>query len=162
VLRYYAIATCIVLAIAVGVTAWIHRDLIRIRLASTNLRVPPKVGDAQRAGGRRSSLGLTGDAPWALSALPDCLLQTSYSQGGIGYVRSKLPAGARELAPGATITFGPCTISVGAGEVMVQRGLDRLRIPPLVTLYRAGDGLALLRIRGGTSELRIYRPSKHS
>ncbi|MEO9171077.1 MAG: hypothetical protein ABI282_07205, partial [Candidatus Baltobacteraceae bacterium] len=79
-LRYYAIATGLVLTIVVTVTAWTNRDLIAIKLGSTNLRVPPKA--AEPLGIRGSSrVPLSGDAPWALSALPDCLRQRAEATG---------------------------------------------------------------------------------
>jgi len=154
-LRYFAIATVIVLAIVVFATAWTHRDLIRIRIAPTALPVPPKPGDAIAAHGS-PNVPISGDAPWALSALPDCLIQERNARGPISYVRAKLPRDARPIAPGTELVLGPCTISVGNGEIRVQRGPDRLRIPPHVTLFRSDEGLALLRTTGKTAELRVY------
>ncbi len=157
--RYFAIATVIVLAILVAATAWTHRDLIRIRIAPTSLPAPPKAMDESSAG-RRSNVPLSGDAPWALSALPDCATPGLFAHGPFAYVRAKLPGDAVAIAPGTTFAFGACTISVGNGEIRVQRGLDRLRIPPLATLYRSGDGLVLLRRTGTSGELRVYeRPT---
>ncbi len=158
-LRYFIIATFIVLTVAIVATAWSNRDLIRLRIASTNLPVPPKAQDATREGGRGGA-PLTGDAPWALSALPDCLYQDSESTGSFAYVRSKLPVSSQVVPPGTTLRYGACTISVGNGEVFVTRGPDRLRIPPDVTLYQAAGELALLRRTGATGELRIYSAAR--
>jgi hypothetical protein len=157
-LRYYVIATVIVLTVAVVATAWEHRDLIRIRIGSTNLQVSPKPGERIGAGEGQSA-ALHGDAPWALSALPDCLQQISESTGSLSYVREKLPAGSSPIEPGSLLVYGDCTILVGDGELSVRRGHDRLRVPPHVTLYRAGGELALLRMTGKTGELRIYVPT---
>lgn len=157
-LRYYAVATALVLIVVVAVTAWQARDLIRIRIGSTNLHVPVH-RDAPNGNGGHGGGTLRGDAPWALSALPDCLRQTQETTGELRYVRSHLPAGASAVVPPATLTFGPCTISVVDGEAYVTRGPDRLRIPPHVQFYRAGDSLALLRTSGGSGELRLYVPS---
>lgn len=154
-LRYYAVATVLVFAVAIAITAWSNRDLIRIRLASTNLRVPPKPADPYGTGAR-SNGALRGDAPWALSALPDCLRQRQKTTGPEAYVAAHLPAGMAPVAPGSTLVYGPCTISVAGGEAWVTRGPDRLRIPPNVQFYRAPGVLALVRSSGSNYELRIY------
>ena len=157
-LRYYLIATAIVLAIAVTATAWEARDLIRIRIGSTNLQVPAR-HEAPNGNGGGGGGRLHGDAPWALSALPNCLHQTQETTGEIGFVRSHLPAGATLVEPPATLTYGPCTISVVGSEAYVTRGTDRLRIPPHVQFYRTSEQLALLRTIDGRGELRLYIPS---
>ncbi|HVA28465.1 MAG TPA: hypothetical protein VNF68_09815 [Candidatus Baltobacteraceae bacterium] len=158
-IRYFAIATVIVLAVLVAATAWTHRDAIRDRIAAGNVPASPKAMD-ETSGGARANVPLSGDAPWALSALPDCTTPGLYAHGPFAYVRAKLPRDAVAIAPGTTFAFGACTISVGNGEIRVQRGLDRLRIPPLATLYRSGDGLVLLRRTGKVGELRVYeRPT---
>ena len=157
-LRYLAIATVIVLAVVVAATAWEHRDLLRFKYAA-NHEVGLR-GVHERARGPRPANAVTGDAPWALSALPDCVRQSQIYRGTPAFVRSKLPAGASAIEPGARLRFGPCTILVGDGEVSVTRGQDHLRIPPQATLYRLGDGLVLLRIARKTAELRSYDPVK--
>lgn len=157
-LRYYAIATALVLAVAVAVTAWQARDLIRIRIGSTNLRAPAR-HEAPNGNGAGGHGDLRGDAPWALSALPDCLRQTQETTGQLDFVRAHLPAGAVPIAPPATLSYGSCTISIVGVEAYVSRGPDRLRIPPHVQFYRAGETLALLRTTGGFGELRLYVPS---
>ena len=154
-LRYYAIATGIVFAVAILATAWVNRDLIRIKIASVNVAVPPKPAEPLGMGGASEGV-LRGDAPWALSALPDCLHQREEATGKLAYVRAQLPAGLAPVAPGSKLTYGPCTISVRDGEAYVTRGSDRLRIPPHVQFYRASGVLALLRSSGSTAELRIY------
>ena len=159
-LRYLAIATLIVLTIVVFATAWTHRELIRIRIAPTNVPLEPKRGTPEEtgAGGGEAFRGV---APWALSALPECLTQDSISRGTLAYVRAKVPAGATIVADGAALRYGPCTIFVRGDEVIVRRGADRLVVPPHVTLYRTANLLALLRVENGNGELRVYEPSSH-
>lgn len=159
-LRYLLLSTAIVFAIAVTVAAWVNRDLIRIKIASIYARVPPKPGGASRleAG---TAASLRGDAPWALSALPDCLIQTSKSTGPASYVRAHLPAGAAPIVPPATLVYGDCSITIAGDEAYVRRGNDRLRIPPRVQFYRAKGYLALLRETPGGTELRVYEPAPH-
>lgn len=160
--RAVAFATIIVLGVVVAATAWVHRDLIRIRIASTSVPVPPKAGDAQSPPPGGGGDAFRGVAPWALSALPDCLIQDSIATGSLAYVRSKLPTGATIVASGSTLHFGPCTIFLRGDEVLVRRGADRLVIPPHVTLYRTARGLALLRKRDGQWEMRVYDPPSPS
>ncbi|MBV9718789.1 MAG: hypothetical protein JOZ77_05690 [Candidatus Eremiobacteraeota bacterium] len=158
-IKYLLLSTLIVLGVAVVVAGWTNRDLIRVKLASVYARVPAKTGD----GGepiRKVAAPLRGDAPWALSALPECLLQTSESHGPLAYLRGHLPAGAVPILPPATLVYGDCSISIAGDEAYVRRGADRLRIPPRARFYRAAASLALIRVSPEGDELRIYQPAK--
>ncbi len=150
----------IVLGIAVAVAGWVNRDLIRIKIASLYARVQAKPGEASvlKGGG---TAPLRGDAPWALSALPDCLIQISESSGPRHYVRAHLPPDAARIVPPATLVYGDCTITIAGEEAFVRRGEDRLRIPPPVQFYRATGLLTLIRETGATAELRVYQPAHH-
>lgn len=159
--RYFVAATIIVVTVVAIVTAWGSRD--RIRSSFSQSTSPPERYSASptphggfEAPQSEGRAPVRGDAPWALSALPDCLIQESESSGQLAYVRSKLPQNARIVPSGSILHYGPCTISVGDGEAVVSRGSDVLRIPPRVILYRADQKLALLRITGGNGDLRIY------
>jgi len=143
-LRYFAIATVIVLAIAVFVTA---RARLGIPGHLNFWKVSPSPPPVEN---------VSGDAPWALSALPGCFVQRSETTGSITYVRTRLPAAAQPVAPGTRLNYGSCTIFVRSGELLVDRGSDRLRVPPYARLYRFDDSLALLRSTATSSELRIY------
>jgi hypothetical protein len=158
-LRYFLISAGIVFAVAIVVAGWVNRDLIRIKIASVYARVPPKAERAVPMSGG-STDALRGDAPWALSALPECLIQVSETTGPPSYVMPHLPAGSRAIAPPATLRYGDCTIFVTGDEAYVTRGADRLRIPPRVRLYRTATRLALLRIEGGGMDLRVYQPAR--
>ena len=157
-LRYYAISACIVLGFLVFGTAWAERDLIRIKIASVYASAPPKPEPASTTG-HGSAAGLRGDAPWALSALPECLIQTSETTGPLDYVLKHLPSGAVQIVPPAVLAYCDCTIFVRGDEAYVRRGVDRFRIPPRVRLYRTAGSLALLRLGPGGNELRVYQPS---
>lgn len=159
-LKYYVISTCIVLSIAVFVTAWNNRELIKIVIAPTTLPASPKPQPSDPVAGR-VDVPLHGDAPWALSALPDCLHEATVSRGTLAYVHSKMPAGASPVPGGATLHYGPCTISYSGDEAIVTRGEDRLRIPPHLKLFQAGTTLVLLRTAGPAGELRTYTPSRN-
>ena len=156
--KYLALSTLIVVGGAVLATAWVQRDLIRIKIASVYAHAA-KAGASSGpvAGG---GAPLRGDAPWALSALPECLIQTSEWSGSSSYVRAHLPAGAVAVAPPARLVYGDCAISIAGDEAYVRRGNDRLRIPPRVRFYRAAGLLAMIRETPDSAELRVYQPVK--
>ncbi|HZY98570.1 MAG TPA: hypothetical protein VFE36_03270 [Candidatus Baltobacteraceae bacterium] len=158
-IRYLALSSIIVFTVAVVVAGWTNRDLIRIKIASVYAPVSPKpVPPNPRESG--SPAGLKGDAPWALSALPECLVQMSETTGPPAYTAAHLPPGSVQVQPPASLKYGDCTISVTGDEAFVSRGTDRFRIPPKVRFYRTPQLLALLRVEGGGSELRVYQPAQ--
>lgn len=157
-LRYLLLSTVIVFAVAIVVAGWVNRDLIRIKIASVYARVAPKPGPPNAPERERES-ALAGDAPWALSALPECLTQTSESRGPVRYVLARLPKGAVPIVPPASLVYGDCTIQIVGDEAYVNRGHDRLRIPPRVRFYRTADSIVLIRDDQESAELRVYEPA---
>jgi hypothetical protein len=145
--------------VAITVAGWVNRDLIRIRIASVYARVAVKPG-AANGKIQATAAPLTGDAPWALSALPECLSQTSESNGTWEYVRAHLPAASVPIRPPATLQYGDCSVTITGDEAYVRRGSDRLRIPPSVQFYRAHDLLVMIRRTPQTVELRVYEPAQ--
>ncbi len=158
-IRYLVLSTVIVVGVAVVVAGWVNRDLIRIKLASVYARVPAKLGGATGLE-REAGAPLYGDAPWALSALPECLEQTSESRGSLAYVRAHLPPAAVAIRPPAVLRYGDCSITIADDEAFVRRGSDRLRIPPRAQFYRADGLLALMRESPSGDELRVYEPAR--
>ena len=156
--RYLLLSTLIVVGVAAVVAGWVNRDLIRIKIASVYARVHSKPGSASAPEG--TTAPLSGDAPWALSALPECLMQTSEANGNIGYVRAHLPADMEPIAPPATLTYGDCRIIIAGDEAWVRRGQDKLRIPPRVQFYRGRGVLAMIRRTPAGDELRVYEPAQ--
>jgi hypothetical protein len=157
VLKYLAISTAVVLGIAIAVAAWVNRDLIRIKIASVYARVAPKPAAPRNSNGGRAA-GFAGDAPWALSALPECLSQVSKSSGSARYVRARIPSGAARIEAPGRLTYGDCTIAITGHAAVVYRAADRFRIPPNVEFYRAAGLLAVVRESDGNVELRLYQP----
>jgi hypothetical protein len=158
-IRYFALSAAIVLAVLLVATAWVARDLIRIRIASVSIPSSPKPAAAVGGSGIRTPRPFEGDAPWALSALPGCFDQIERVSGTDAYVRARLPADAVAIAPPATVVYADCTISIAGGEAYVRRGPDRFRIPPMAQFYRSNDRLVVYRHEAGSSELRIYQRS---
>lgn len=150
-------STFIVLGVAVVIAGWVNRDLIRLKIASVYARVSPKAGASQPPVGAASQ-NFHGDAPWALSALPECLRQLSESQGSPGYVRAHLPSNAVPIVPPDNLRYGDCSIDVRGWQAFVHRGSDVFRIPPVADFFRAGVHLVMLRVANGSAELRIYEP----
>lgn len=153
-LRYFAIAAIIVLAIAVVVAARYERNLLRLKVASVDVKVPPKPGRLTTGGGGGGAF--VGVAPWALSALPGCFTQLSETTGPAAYVGAHLPSDAERIEPPARLIAGDCTILLRGVEAEVRRGTDRFRIPPTVRFYRVGKNLAMWRTDAQGNVLRVY------
>ncbi len=147
------------LGIAVIAGTYALRDVIRIKIASVYVRVPPKAAppDARQT---RAAGAFYADVPWALSAVPECLKQTAIARGTVEYVTGLLHAARRQPA-GTTLQYRDCTIAVRAlpDEILLTRGADRLRVPPASSLYRSETSLYLLRVARGRAELRTYVPA---
>ena len=96
-IKYLAMSAVIVLGIGVVVAAWVNRDLIRIKMASVYARVAPKPGASSPASSGATA-SMSGDAPWALSALPECFEQLSVDTGPRAFLLRHLPAGSVRVA----------------------------------------------------------------
>jgi hypothetical protein len=157
VLRYFALSTALVLA-AILVLLAIPR------FGSPPSRGPqyhggratPSAGTADR-GGRRVSEGVTGAAPWALSAVPECFHETASFAGPPAFARAHLPAAARRLRAGRYLV-ADCTLLVSIDSAELRRGDDDLRIPAPSRFYVAGGRLVLDQEFGRREEVRIYAP----
>lgn len=147
------------LAFAVAAGAYAFRDLIRIKIASVYVRVTPKPAPPN-ARTPRNAGAFYADAPWALSVVPECLIQTSVARGSVAYVTAHLHGATRQPA-GTTLRYRDCTIIVRAhpDDIFLTRGIDRLRVPAPAWLYRSGDAISLLHVSGGRAELRTYLPA---
>jgi hypothetical protein len=153
VIRYYIIATAIV--VVFGGIVFAHR------LAQPDLQISaqptgtPTV-ETHYAEAPATARPFTGQGPWVLSALPGCFDEQSRVSGPFAAVRAKLPPEADRIAPGTSLQVAACTLVVRARDIWVERGPDRLRVPPEATLYRV-DGHLVLAVRTGTQlEIRRY------
>jgi hypothetical protein len=150
------LATVLVLATAIVVSGWGLRHRLRINVGEGHGQGGAPNPQASTTPPPRSTLA--GDAPWALSALPECFEQLSVDTGPREFLSRHLPAGSVRVAPPARLKFADCTIYAVRDEVYVQRGGDAFRIPPPATLYRSPGRIWLLRATGGGGELRVYQP----
>jgi hypothetical protein len=153
VFRYYVIATLIV--VIVGSIVFAHR------LARPNLRISAQPSgtptvETHVAEASATARPFSGQGPWVLSALPDCFDEQSRVSGPVADVAAKLPPADDRIAPGTTLKIATCTLLVRARDIWVDRGDDRLRVPPDAALYRV-DGRLVLAVRsGGQLEIRRY------
>ena len=136
-----------------------NRENLAIRIRSVFVKTPPKAAQTPPPSKRRES-AFVGDAAWALSALPECFMQTERASGPLKYVLSQLPPRASMVRPGGALDVADCHVTVQGESVLVRRGMDRLRIPAPARLYQAPGSVALLRGANNGYELRIYRTQK--
>jgi hypothetical protein len=155
-LRYLAIATVLVVAAVAIVAGYANRKGPGLKITSVNASVPPKASQTQPPSARKPQ-SFRGDAPWALSALPECFSQLSKTVGPQAYVMAHLPAGLSAARSGEVLYSGDCKLQVRGETILVDRGSDRMRIPPPVRIYYGKNLFALLRGGVGGLELRVYQ-----
>jgi hypothetical protein len=157
-LRYYAIATVLVLgALALGLV-FLHRGPA-LQVASVDSTGSPSAARPP-VEATFSPSGVKGTAPWALSALTECFHQQFEAHGSDAYVRALVPRGAREVTADVDVTVADCRLSIYADAAEVERRDDRLFIPPDAHFYTTPSGALVLVQRAPTrASLRVYRPA---
>ncbi|HMD03265.1 MAG TPA: hypothetical protein VKG44_09910 [Candidatus Baltobacteraceae bacterium] len=100
---------------------------------------------------------VSGAAPWALSALPECFRQLSEAHGTLAFVRRRLPAEAQPVVDDVGLVSADCRLHIYADAAMVERGSQTLFVPPDTHFYTWGDHLAFVRRDGSKAELRVYQ-----
>jgi hypothetical protein len=154
VFRYYVIATAIVAVI--GGLIFAHR------LASPDLQISaqptgtPTVETRVADDAPVTPQPFSGQGPWVLSALPDCFDERSRVRGPIGALEAEFPPASTRIAPGTALRVRGCTLIVRPHDIWVERGADRLRVPPDAALYRVAGRLTLTVRTGGEVEIRRY------
>ncbi len=158
-LRWYAIATLVVVLVGGALTA--HHFLMgQTKLASVQVRVTPRADARSERGSRRSTAsGFRMQGPAVLSTVPDCVIQEKLIRGPRALVDSQLSTTRVRVMPGSHLTIGACTISVRATDLVVIRGDDRLRVTPNARLYTIASGLLVDVDEGRVVEARLYRIS---
>jgi hypothetical protein len=153
VLRYYVIATAIVVALG-GLIFARHLAAPDLRIEARPTGTPTV--EMHHAEDAAVPGAFSGQGAWVLSALPECFDEQSRVRGPAGALAARVPAAADRIPAGTVLTAGPCTVTVGAHDVRVTRGPDHLRVPPEAALYRAGGRLVLVARTGSDLEIRRY------
>jgi hypothetical protein len=153
VFRYYLIATAIV--VLIGSVVFAHR------LAPPDLRIAARptgtpTVETHVAEVPATARPFTGQGPWVLSALPGCFDEQSRVSGPVAALEPRLPPPGDRISPGTTLQAGDCTVQVRARDIWVDRGSDRLRVPPDAALYRVAGRLVLAVRSNGQLEIRRY------
>lgn len=158
-IRYFAIASAIVVAVLLAILALGRGTAPRDAPYSTKLASP---GAARVEGmGSGTAAPLVGDAPWALSALPECFRQLHTVRGSQAYVNAHLaviapPRGTWHRALAGRLTTADCTVTLAERTALVTRGDTRLVVPGDARFSIAGDRLILDRFAGGAEDVRVY------
>ena len=152
--RYYLAATVIV--VLVGALLAAHRlgppDL---RIAGRGQGTPTAERPAPSAA-PNTPPPFRATGSWVLSALPACFDERSRLRGSAADLAAKIPPAADRIAAPATVVVATCTLHVGRNDVWVDRGTDRMRVPPDAALYRVDGRLTLVVRTGSTVEIRRY------
>ncbi len=119
-------------------------------------RATPSAGAADASRGRVPE-AVTGAAPWALSAVPECFHETASFAGPPAFARAHVPRAARRLREGR-YTVADCTLRIFTDSAELRRGDDDLRIPAPARFYVAGGRLVLDQESGRREEVRFYAP----
>jgi len=153
--RYFALASVIVVTVAAIVAALPSAPRPdRASTYSSSSRATP--GPAQRDDAGRTPLPVSGEAPWALSALPECFREIRHASGSRSFVEARVPRDAVVLPDGVVLRSGDCRVRVSGLGIWVERGPNRLRIPAPARLYVVGRRLLLRTVDGARAELRTY------
>ncbi len=91
-----------------------------------------------------------------MSSLPGCFVERERLRGSLALLRAKFPPPQQRLRPGSSVRAGDCTLSVGAHDLWIARGNDRLRVPPEARLFREHTSLTLVFVSGERAEIRRY------
>jgi hypothetical protein len=155
-LRYYAVATLVVVAVGSVLLAQ------RLSLSGFTVHADVKASPPAAHGNANTGFVTTpqpffsGQGNWVLSALPGCFTQLSAIEGPSQALTFHVPPARERIAPGTRIASGNCTLLVRADDIWVYRGKDRLRVPPEAHLFDAKDGLTLVYDHAGRTDVRVY------
>jgi hypothetical protein len=152
---YFAIATILVVGALVVAANFVpaHKPL---EVSSVRATGTPSVPRAEATPTPEKVAAVAGNAPWALSALPECFAQDLEAHGTFAFALSKIPPAMQPIAPGHRLETVDCVLHVAAHSGIVERGAERLVIPPDARFLWNSGHLALLRKTGSLGELRLY------
>jgi hypothetical protein len=153
-LPYYLVAAVLVIAAVTIVASGIGQRR-EVRVASVPAHGTPSPPRHEAASTLQPG-PVTGEAPWALSAVPECFRQASAVHGTPAFVAARLPGDARRLPPGSVVSAADCRLLVGPATLTLERGGERLVVPREARAYVEGERLLVLRTAGATADLRVY------
>jgi hypothetical protein len=149
--RYFLAATVLVAAFIFAITyRQLRQAVLQVSASPSGTPSAPR----SQAPASSGPAAVRGDAPWALSALPDCARQHSETRGNTAFVMRAIPKDARPVS--GRLVAGPCSIEVTANGILIARGKDRLRIPPPARLLYAGGRYYLYERDTKGAVLRVY------
>lgn len=155
--RYLALATLVVALVLAAMLALGRGSRLDPQSTyASSARATP--GSPMHESGARDlrPQAVTGDAPWALSALPECFHQLHFASGSDAFVRAKMPSSVRRVGAGAFLVTADCRLRIGATDATVTRGENVLHIPAPARFFIARDRLLLETRSAGRSTLRTY------
>ncbi len=155
-IRYLAIATALVVTFLVIATALGPKgggSGARTKYATATGTPGPAQNDLAL---HPTPVAVTGAAPWALSALPECFKQLANRSGPPAYARAKIARGARRVPAETTLQVADCTLDVNRNSAVITRGENRLTVPAVARFYVAGDRLILERLEARREDVRVY------
>lgn len=154
-LRYYVIAAGIVIGTLLIALRFQHAGR-ELQVAAVQTTGSPSAARAQ-AKSRLVPVEVSGNAPWAMSALPECFEQVFSARGKPAYVDGQLPRGAVAVSGYAALRSADCRLEISPGRALVVRGKQQLVIPPVTQFYRWPDEIGFVRRDAAGAELRVYR-----
>ena len=155
-IRYLAIATAIVVAFLAIATA------LGPKTAGNGARTKYVTATGTPGSAQRdlevhpTPIAMTGDAPWALSALPECFKQLASRSGPPAFAEKRIARDAYRVPKQTRLEVADCVLEVGGDSAVVSRGEDRLTVPPVARFYVAGKHLILERLQAQHADVRIY------
>ncbi|MGB8267032.1 MAG: hypothetical protein WCE44_11945 [Candidatus Velthaea sp.] len=153
----FLLVSAIIVTVA-GSVLFARRQLgVDIRVSATPAGSPTPTLEHRSAGADepQPAQTFTASAPWIMSALPGCFVESERATGRLGAMRNKFPAADARIQPGAAFVSGECHVEVLGDAVIVERGTDRMRAPH-ARLYRVAGRLVLVTIANGTADIRTY------
>jgi len=159
VIRYLAAASAIVLAALLAILALGRTTAMRDVPYASKLASPgvPRIEGTVNG----TAAPLVGDAPWALSALPECFRQLRTLRGSPPYVSAHIgliapPRGTWRRALAGRLATADCIVRISGRTAIVTRGDTRLVVPSDARFSIAGDRLILDRFAGDAEDVRVY------
>jgi hypothetical protein len=155
--RYYLIAALIV--VVVGSALFAHRLAANgWKLDARATAPPPSPRPGPNAGYETTPApNFSGQGAWVLSALPGCFEQLSSIEGPSLALTFHIPPARERIPPRTSLHSGNCTVLVRDHDIWIDRGDDRVRVPPEARLYDTKAGLTLVYEHAGQTQVRIYR-----